>query len=60
MIYLDDGSKKEKASGYTQVGPAYLLPSRIEKNKVSYGRFEFIYERKQRTIKDARFELKEL
>lgn len=60
IIYLDDGSKKDRAASYTQAGPSYLLPARFERNRVSYGRFEFIYEKKQRAIRDARFELKEL
>ena len=60
LIYLEKDPQKHKNLNYSQQGPCYLLPSKIEKGRVNCAKFEFTYERKQRVIKDARFELKEL
>ncbi|HPG57108.1 MAG TPA: HEAT repeat domain-containing protein [Candidatus Wallbacteria bacterium] len=60
IIYIDGETKKTGQPGYSQAGATYLLPSKIEKNKVACAKFEFIYERKQRIIKEPRFSFKEL
>lgn len=60
VIDMGNNVKKNVPTGLAQLGSTYILPSKVKQSNAYYGKFEFRYDRKTRSIKEPSWSLHEL
>jgi len=60
VVNLGNDFRKSQPTNYFKTGSTYVLPSKFSSTSAYYGKFEFKYDKKTRSVKEPRWLLNEL